>query len=294
MGLAEITLGLAASVDLTEVGDMNADARAIKGIHPHSAHVNVSRVNGITTVLSAPTGGTISGQAAVINLNGSTPDEMAVIKDFGLVINFPSVAGGGAIDLKREFVIARRPKVLLALLTTVLGAACVFSLFTYIVPILETVSGFAPATVTAILFVIGVGLTMGMYAGGKLADRGLMRALGAMLAALVVLSVVFAAVSGYPALAVVVIFFWGMAAFAMVPPLQTRILDTAKEAPNVASSLNVGAFNLGNAAGAFIGGAVLDLGFGLRAPPIAAAIAAGLGLAATVYGARLDRSEAKT
>jgi len=206
----------------------------------------------------------------------------------------PSVAGGGAIDLKREFVIARRPKVLLALLTTVLGAACVFSLFTYIVPILETVSGFAPATVTAILFVIGVGLTMGMYAGGKLADRGLMRALGAMLAALVVLSVVFAAVSGYPALAVVVIFFWGMAAFAMVPPLQTRILDTAKEAPNVASSLNVGAFNLGNAAGAFIGGAVLDLGFGLRAPPIAAAIAAGLGLAATVYGARLDRSEAKT
>ncbi len=95
MGLAEITLGLAASVDLTEVGDMNADARAIKGIHPHSAHVNVTRVNGITTVLSAPTGGTISGQAAIINLNGSTPDEMAVIKDFGLVINFPSVAGGG-------------------------------------------------------------------------------------------------------------------------------------------------------------------------------------------------------
>ena len=95
MGLAEITLGLAASVDLTEVGDMNADARAIKGIHPHSAHVNVTRVNGITTVLSSPTGGTISGQSAVINLNGSTPDEMAVIKDFGLVINFPTVAGGG-------------------------------------------------------------------------------------------------------------------------------------------------------------------------------------------------------
>ena len=95
MGLAEITLGLAASVDLAEVGNMNADARAIKGIHPHSAHVNVTRVNGITTVLSAPTGGTISGQAAVINLNGSTPDEMAVVREFGLVISFPTVAGGG-------------------------------------------------------------------------------------------------------------------------------------------------------------------------------------------------------
>ncbi len=95
LGLAEITLGLAASVDLTEVGDMNANAKAIKGINPHSAHINVTRVNGITTVMSAPTGGTISGQSAVINLNGSTPDEMAVIREFGLVINFPRVAFGG-------------------------------------------------------------------------------------------------------------------------------------------------------------------------------------------------------
>ena len=95
MGLAEITLGLAASVDLTETGTMNANTRAIKGIHPHSAHINVTRVNGITTVLSAPRGGIISGQAAVINLNGATPDEMAVISDFGLMINFPRIAAGG-------------------------------------------------------------------------------------------------------------------------------------------------------------------------------------------------------
>jgi MFS transporter, DHA1 family, inner membrane transport protein len=203
----------------------------------------------------------------------------------------PSVAGGGAIDLRSEFAVARRPKVLLALLTTVLGWACVFTLFTYIVPILEGVSGFAPATVTAILFVIGAGLTIGITLGGKLADRGLMKALTGTLAALVVLSLGFAALCGYPAAAVMVIFIWGMAAFATVPPLQTRILDTAKEAPNVASSLNVAAFNLGNAAGALAGGAVLNLGLGLRAPPIAAAFAAALGLAATVYGIRLDRRE---
>ena len=95
MGLAEITLAVPGSVDLAEMGTMNANSRAILGIHPHSAHINVTRVNGITTVLSRPQGGTISGQAAVINLNGSTPDEMAVIKDFGLVINFPRVVGGG-------------------------------------------------------------------------------------------------------------------------------------------------------------------------------------------------------
>ncbi|MFM9905010.1 MAG: amidohydrolase family protein [Pyrinomonadaceae bacterium] len=95
MGLAEITLGLNASVDLTEVGTMNANAKAIKGINPHSAHINVTRVNGITTVLSAPDGGIISGQAAIIDLNGSTPDEMAVVREYALVINFPRIAFGG-------------------------------------------------------------------------------------------------------------------------------------------------------------------------------------------------------
>ena len=95
MGLAEITLAVPGSVDLAETGTMNAHTRAILGIHPHSAHINVSRVNGITTVLSRPQGGTISGQAAVINLNGATPEEMAVISDFGLVINFPRVVAGG-------------------------------------------------------------------------------------------------------------------------------------------------------------------------------------------------------
>lgn len=95
IGLAEITLAVAGSVDLQETGTMNAHTKAIKGIHPHSAHINVTRVNGITTAMSAPRGGIISGQAAVINLNGSTPDEMAVIPEFGLVINFPRIAAGG-------------------------------------------------------------------------------------------------------------------------------------------------------------------------------------------------------
>lgn len=95
MGLTEIGQGVNASVDVSETGTNNANARAIKGIHPHSAHINVTRVNGITTVMSYPTGGTIAGQASVINLNGATPDEMAVVGEFGLVINFPRVVGGG-------------------------------------------------------------------------------------------------------------------------------------------------------------------------------------------------------
>jgi imidazolonepropionase-like amidohydrolase len=95
MGLAEIGQGAPATIDVAETGAMNANAKAIKGINPHTSHINVTRVNGITTVLSAPEGGVISGQAAVINLNGSTQDEMAVVPEFGLVINFPRIATFG-------------------------------------------------------------------------------------------------------------------------------------------------------------------------------------------------------
>ena len=95
MGLAEIPLGANATMDLTEVGDMNANAKAITGVNPHSSHINVTRVNGVTTVLSYPAGGVISGQAAVINLWGSTQADMSVVPTFGLVINFPRIATFG-------------------------------------------------------------------------------------------------------------------------------------------------------------------------------------------------------
>ena len=91
LGLAEISGGVPGSVDVAETGDMNPNAKAIIGINPHSSHVNVTRVNGITTVLSMPTGGIISGQAAIVNLNGSTQNEMAIVPIFGLVINFPRI-----------------------------------------------------------------------------------------------------------------------------------------------------------------------------------------------------------
>lgn len=95
LGLAEIGQGANATIDVQEVGTINANAKAITGVNPHSSHVNVTRVNGITTVVSEPTGGTIAGQSTIINLNGSTQADMAVVAVHGLVINFPRVTGGG-------------------------------------------------------------------------------------------------------------------------------------------------------------------------------------------------------
>lgn len=95
MGLVEIPQGASGTVDTSEVGDLNPNAKAITAVNPHSAHIAVTRVEGITSTLTAPTGGLISGQAALINLLGTAPKEMAVVPQLALVINYPRIGGGG-------------------------------------------------------------------------------------------------------------------------------------------------------------------------------------------------------
>src|SRR5262244_933475 len=95
MGLVEVPQGANGTVDLSEVGDFNPNAKAIIAVNPHSAHIAVTRVEGVTNTVTAPTGGLISGQAALINLLGTSPKEMAVVPQLAIVINYPRVAGGG-------------------------------------------------------------------------------------------------------------------------------------------------------------------------------------------------------
>ncbi|HWN08039.1 MAG TPA: amidohydrolase family protein [Pyrinomonadaceae bacterium] len=97
MGLVEVGQGASGTVDTAEVGDLNPNAKAIIAVNPHSAHIGVTRVDGVTTALSLPSGGLISGQGALINLVGTSPAEMAVVPFAALVINYPRTsAGGGA------------------------------------------------------------------------------------------------------------------------------------------------------------------------------------------------------
>ena len=95
IGLSEIGQGVVATVDISEVGSFNPNAQAFYGIDPHSAHIGVARVVGITTVVSRPTGGILSGQAALMNLAGDTPPKMAVIPKLALVIELPRSGFGG-------------------------------------------------------------------------------------------------------------------------------------------------------------------------------------------------------
>ncbi len=98
MGLSEIGNGAAGTVDVAETGDINPNARAILGINPNTSHINVTRVNGVTMAHSMPSGGIISGQSAVINLNGATQDAMTVVPEFALVVSFPPISTFGGFN----------------------------------------------------------------------------------------------------------------------------------------------------------------------------------------------------
>lgn len=95
LGLVEVGQGAPGTVDTAEVGELNPNANAIVAINPHSAHVGVTRVDGVTNTVTLPLGGLISGQAAVINLVGTTQVEMSVVPSAALVINYPRTSGGG-------------------------------------------------------------------------------------------------------------------------------------------------------------------------------------------------------
>jgi DHA1 family inner membrane transport protein len=175
---------------------------------------------------------------------------------------------GWRADLKA----VSRASVLLGFLTTVLGFAGVFTLFTYIAPLLTQVSGFADTAVSPILLIFGGGLVAGNLLGGKLADIRLKTALIGSMAALALVLAIMSAAFGNQTAAVVLTGLLGVAGFATVPPLQSWVLSKAVGAgESLASSLNIAAFNLGNALGAWAGGMAISRGPGLENLPLVAA-----------------------
>ena len=195
------------------------------------------------------------------------------------------------VSLGDELAVLARPQVQLGLVTTVLGFAGLFTVFTYIQPILTGVTGFSPVAVSPVLLVFGAGLSIGNIAGGRLADRGLSRALiGTLTGLAAVLVVLWPAISAM-APTVLLLGLLGVAAFATVAPLQMRVLEMAGPAGrNLASSLNIAAFNLGNALGAWVGGLTIDHGPGLAALPLVAAGITLAGLAVALWSLRLGRA----
>lgn len=203
---------------------------------------------------------------------------LGVLAMAALWFALPKGERGMVPHVRRELAVIARPSVLLAMATTVLGAGAMFTLYTYVAPVLAELTGASNSFVTLALVLIGVGFTLGNSLGGRLADWSLDGSARIFLGALAVIMLLLPLILSSHVGAAVGLLLWGVATFAVVPPLQMRVMHAAAEAPGLASSINVGAFNLGNAVGAALGGGVISLNLGYAAVPMAGGLLAAAGL----------------
>ncbi|MBP2546283.1 MFS transporter [Acinetobacter guillouiae] len=193
-------------------------------------------------------------------------------------------------DVKAELKVLTRLPVVLALLTTVMSAGAMFTLYTYIAPSLQNITHASPMFITLMLVLIGIGFSIGNHLGGKFADLSLTKTLTSFLLLLMVSMLLFPILAQTQIGAALALVVWGAAAFAVVPPLQMRVMSVAHEAPGLASSVNIGAFNLGNALGATAGGAVLSMGMSYAAVSIAGAVLTALGLVLVFIQMKMNKA----
>jgi DHA1 family inner membrane transport protein len=207
-----------------------------------------------------------------------------------LWLALPKGERGTPPDVRRELKVLARPEVLLAMGTTVLGSGAMFALYTYVAPLLAEITHASPGFVAFALALIGIGFTLGNSLGGRLADWSLDGATKIILAVLALTMLILPLALTTELGAAIGLVVWGAAAFGIVPPVQMRVMQAAAQAPGLASSVNVGAFNLGNALGAALGGVVIGQGFGYAAVPLlgAALAAGGLALVWLGNGGRRD------
>lgn len=181
-------------------------------------------------------------------------------------------------------------QVWLAMLISATASASLFAVFTYIKPYLIDVSGLSTSAVTWVLLLFGGGMTIGNIIGGRLADWKLMPTVIGTLLMLALLLLGFAQFGTIAVVAIAIVFLWGLLVFVVVPPLQIRVVEAAAEAPNLAATLNQGAFNVGNASGAWIGGIALSWGVSYANLPFVGSALALLAVAIAVLSQALDRS----
>jgi DHA1 family inner membrane transport protein len=269
----------------------------------HGAFFGVGAVVAASVVAPAKRAGAVAGMflGLTIATIGGVPLATWVGETIGWRTAFGGIAGLGALamvslrlalpdlpgaasgNMMAEVRVLGSPAVLKALGLTVLGSSAMFTVFTYIAPILRSETRASTAFVTGMLVLYGIGMTLGNIWGGRATDKAPDRTLIAALGLLTAILVVFAAIMQWPVPAAVAILVWGFASFAIVPPLQMRVMEAAGAAPNLASAMNIGAFNLGNAIGAALGGAVISQHLGFPAVALAGAAMAGSALLIVLF-----------
>lgn len=199
---------------------------------------------------------------------------LGVITALGVAMLVPRIEAGKAIALKAELRAFVDHQVLLAMGITVFGPAAFFTSITYIAPMMTEQARLSEAAIAWLMVVFGLGLAVGNWIGGRFADRSLFGTLFVTLAAQAAVLFVFWLGASNGIVAYLSVFLMAAFGFATVSPIQKLVMDRANRAgaPTMASSVNIGMFNLGNAIGAWVGGAAIAAGFGLASPNWAGAV----------------------
>ena len=303
-----LTLGNALTVVLPGFGLVGA-SRLLAGL-PHGAYFGIGalvaadmlgpgrRAQGVAFILTGLTVANVVGVPLGTYLGqqwGWRTAFLVVTGVFALAtvciaLFVPSHPGDPGRTLRSELGVFRVPQVWLTLGMGAVGFGGFFAVYSYIAPLVTEIAGAAQWVVPVTLVLVGVGMTVGNLAGGRLADRDLRGTLVWGLAALAAVLVLLALLSFSIVPLIITAMLVGAIASVLSPAIQTRLMDVAGDNQSIAAALNHSALNIGNSLGAFLGGAAISLGFGYTAPEWVGAVLAVLGLAIVLTAYRAQAS----
>lgn len=204
----------------------------------------------------------------------------------------PNSPGDASSTIRSELSAFRRGQLWLTLALGAIGFGGFFAVYSYIAPLVTDVAGAPRSAVPLTLVLIGVGMTAGNLVGGWLADRNLELTLKGGLLAMAGVLVVMALTAQSIVMVSICAVLFGAVGSALIPSVQTRLMDVAGDSQTIAAALNHSALNVGNALGAALGGLTISLGFGYTSPEWVAAIMSIAGMLIVVLSFRLERGKA--
>ena len=193
----------------------------------------------------------------------------------------PALPASENRDLKKELGFFKKQDAWIIIFMISIGTGGLFTWYSYIAPLMTTVAGFSANSITYILMLAGMGMMVGNFFGGYLADRfSPAKATATLLLVMVLTLVIVHYVSFNPILALVMTFITGAVSFALAAPIQMLMINTAKGSEMIAASVSQASFNIGNALGAFFGGLPLVYGYDYTSP---AAVGAAMALVGSLF-----------
>ncbi|WP_091070546.1 MFS transporter [Paenibacillus sp. NFR01] len=288
--ISALAHGLFMSIASTIAADLVAEDRRASAISIMFTGLTVATVTGVPL-------GTFLGQQLGWRAAFAAIAVTGILALLANLLLIPAGLRKGVRTPVREQVkLVTNGRLLLAFAITALGYGGTFAVFTYLSPLLHEISGFSERTVAGILVVYGIAIAIGNIAGGKAANRKPLNALLYMFMAQAVVLFILTFTAPYPAAALVTVFFMGLLAFMNVPGLQIFVVTLAERyapaAKDVASAVNIAAFNAGIAAGAYLGGIVASR-IGLADTAWAGAVMVLLAVLLTAWSRKLERKDAQ-